>query len=101
MMWAFTVVHALNYILSEEYEAALEWANKTLQIPNATGYWPHAVKAATLANLRRVDEAKQSLALAREAKSDLSIGFLETNLPTKHSGGLDPYLDGLRKYGLE
>ena len=101
MLWAFTIVHALNYILSEDYEAALEWANHTLQIPNATGYWSHAVKASALANLGRIDEAKQSLALAQEAKPDLSIGFLEKNLPTKHPGGLDPYLDGLRKCGLE
>ncbi len=101
MMWAFTVVHALTYILSEEYEAALEWANHTLQIPNATGYWSHAVKASALANLGRVDEAKQSLTLALEAKPDLSIEFLEKNLPTKHPGGLDPYLNGLRKCGLE
>jgi adenylate cyclase len=101
MLWAFTIVHALNYILSEEYEAALEWADHTLQIPKETGYWPHAVKASALANLGRVDEAKQSLALAQEAKPDLSIGFLEKNMPTKHAGGLDPYLDGLRKCGLE
>ncbi|MGB5328303.1 MAG: adenylate/guanylate cyclase domain-containing protein [Gammaproteobacteria bacterium] len=101
MLWAFTIVHALNYILSEDYEAGLEWANHTLQIPNATGYWSHAVKASALANLGRVDEAKQSLAQAQEAKPDLSIKFLETNLPTKHAGGLDPYLDGLRKCGLE
>jgi len=101
MLWAFTIVHALNYILSEEYEAALEWANQTLQIPNATGYWSHAVKASALANLGRVDEAKQSLALALTAKPDLSIGFLEKNMPTKHAGGLDPYLNGLRKSGLE
>jgi adenylate cyclase len=101
MMWAFTIVHALTYILSEEYEEALEWANNTLQIPNATGYWSHAVKASALANLGRVDEAKQSFALALKAKPDLSIGFLEINLPTKHANGLDPYLDGLRKCGLE
>lgn len=101
MMWAFTIVHALNYILSEEYEAALEWANQTLQIPNATGYWSHAVKASALANLGRIDEAKQSFALALKAKPDLSIGFLEINLPTKHVGGLDPYLEGLRKCGLD
>ena len=101
MMWAFTIVHALTFILSGEYEAALEWANNTLQIPNATGYWSHAVKASALANLGRVDEAKQSLALALEAKPDLSIEFLELNLPTKHAGGLDPYLDGLRKCGLD
>ena len=101
MLWAFTIVHALNHILSEEYEAALEWANHTLQIPNATGYWSHAVKASALANLGRVDEAKQSLALALEAKPNLSIEFLELNMPTKHAGGLDPYLDGLRKCGLD
>ena len=101
MMWAFTIVHALTYMLSEEYETALEWANNTLQIPNVVGYWPHAVKAAALANLDRIAESKQSLALALQAKPDLSIGFLENNMPTKHAGGLDPYLNGLRKCGLE
>ena len=101
MLWAFTIVHALNCILSEDNEAGLEWANRTLQIPTATGYWSPAVKAAALANLGRVDEAKQALALAIEAKPDLSIGFLEHNMLTKHAGGLDPYLDGLRKSGLQ
>ena len=101
MLWAFTIVHALNYILSEDNEAGLEWANHTLQIPTATGYWSHAVKAAALANLGRVDEAKRSLALAIEAKPDLSIAYLEQNLPTKHAGGLEPYLSGLSKSGLE
>ncbi len=100
MLWAFTIVHALNHILSEEHEDALEWANHTLQIPNATGYWPHAVKASALANLGRIDEARKSLALALQAKPDLSLEFLQENLPVKHAGGLDPYLDGLKKCGL-
>jgi len=34
-------------------------------------------------------------------KPDLSLAFLETTLPTKQPGGLGPYLDGLRKAGLE
>ncbi len=100
MLWAFTIVHALNHILSEEHEDALEWANHTLQIPNATSYWPHAVKASALANLGRIDEARKSLALALQAKPDLSLEFLQENLPVKHAGGLDPYLDGLKKCGL-
>ncbi len=100
MLWAFTIVHALNHILSEEHEDALEWANHTLQIPNATSYWPHAVKASALANLGRIDEARKSLALALQAKPDLSISFLQENLPVKHAGGLDLYLDGLKKCGL-
>ncbi len=101
MLWAFTIVHALNHILSEEHEDALEWANHTLQIPNATSYWPHAVKASALANLGRIDEARKSLALALQAKPDLSLEFLQENLPVKHAGGLHPYLDGLKKCGLE
>ncbi|MDJ0777991.1 MAG: adenylate/guanylate cyclase domain-containing protein [Gammaproteobacteria bacterium] len=101
MLWAFTVVHALTYILSKEFDTALEWANHTLQIPNATGYWPHAVKASALANLGRLQEAQQSLARAVDAKPDLSIAFLEKNLPTKYPGGLDPYLEGLGQAGLQ
>ena len=101
MLWAFTIVHALNHVLSGEHEAALEWANRSLQIPRATGFWSPAVKAAALANLDKVDEAKQALALALAAKPGLSISYLENNMPTKHVGGLDPYLDGLRKSGLE
>ncbi len=100
MLWAFTVVHALTYILSEEFDTALDWANKTLQIPNAIGYWPHAVRASALANLGRIEEAQQSLARAVAAKPDLCIDFLQKNLPVKHAGGLDPYLDGLRQAGL-
>ena len=96
MLWAFTIVHALNCILSKDHEAGLDWATRTLQIPSETGYWSNAVKASALANLGRVDEAKQALALAIEAKPDLSIDYLEHNLPTKHAGGLDLYLDGLK-----
>ena len=101
MLWAFTIVHALNHLLGNEYEEALEWANHTLQIPKALSYWPYAVKASALANLGRIEEAEKSLARAFEWKPDLSIEFLEKNMPTKHAGGLDPYLDGLKKCGLE
>ncbi len=100
MLWAFTIVHALNDVLSGDNQAGLEWADRTLQIPSATGYWSHAVKAAALANLGRVDEASQSLGKAVEAKSDLSLEYLKTNLPTKQPGGLDPYLAGLKRAGL-
>jgi adenylate cyclase len=96
-----SILNSPNCILSEDYEAGLEWANRTLQIPTASGYWAPAVKAAALGNLGRIDEAKQALALALEAKPDLSINFLENNMPTKHAGGLDPYLNGLRKSGLQ
>ncbi len=37
---------------------------------------------------------------ALEQKPDLSLSYLKKTFPTKHPGGLDPYLDGLRKAGL-
>ena len=101
MLWAFSIVHALNFVLAGDNEAALEWANRTLQYSNATGYWAHAVKAAALANLDRVDEGRVSLSKAVEAKPDLSTAYLSGNLPTREASGLEPYLQGLRACGLE
>ena len=101
MLWAFSVVHALNSVLLQDYTDALEWSERTLQIPTHAGYWAHAVKAAALAQLGRLDEAKPSLQRALDAKPDLSIAYLEKNLPTKQLDGLAPYLNGLRACGLE
>ena len=101
MLWAFTIVHALNYILSGDDEAGLDWAQRTLQNPNARGYWSPAVKAAALGNLGRIDEGKAALAQATEANPNLSIAWLRANLPTRSPDALDPYLDGLRACGLE
>jgi len=56
--------------------------------------------AAALANLDRLEEARTALANAVREKPDLSIAYLKTNLPTKHTHGLDPYLKGMRKAGL-
>jgi len=101
MLWAFSVVHALNVLLMENYDGALDWAQRTLQIPSETGYWAQAIKAAALGQLGRVEEGKKALALALEAKPDLSISYLETNLPTRQPGGLKPYLAGLKACGLQ
>ncbi len=91
---------ALACILSRDYEEALHWAQKTIQIPRATGHWPHAVLAASLAHLGRIDEARAAVKAALGEKPDLTLAYLKKTLPTKHLGGLDPFLDGLRKAGL-
>ncbi len=101
MLWAFLAVHSLTLLLNKEYEAAFENVKKTMRIPNSTGYWNHAVMAATLANLDRMEEAQAALAIAIKEKPGFSIEFITSNLPTKFEGGIDPYLEGLRKAGLE
>ncbi len=49
---------------------------------------------------RRRPENWIAWAQALEAKPDLSLTYLEKTLPTREPGGLEPYLDGLRKAGL-
>jgi adenylate cyclase len=100
ILWASTVVHALAYVLSGDFEDALHWAQVTIRNPRAKGYWPHAVHAAALANLGRLDEARQAVARAVQEKPDLSLNYLKTTLPTREPDGLAPYLDGLREAGL-
>ncbi len=100
ILWASTVVHALACILSGDHEDALRWARKTIQNPRSKGYWPQAVLAASLAHLGQIEEAQSAVAAALEAMPDLSLAYLEKTLPTKQPGGLEPYLEGLRKAGL-
>ena len=100
ILWASTVVYALACILSEDYEEALKWARKTIRNPRAKGYWPHSVHAAALAQIGRIDEARNALAAALEALPEQSISYLKKTLPTKEPDGLDPYIVGLRQAGL-
>jgi adenylate cyclase len=100
ILWASTVVHALTCILSGDHEEALHWARTTIQNPRSSGYWPHSALAAALAHLDQIDEARAAVAAALDAVPDLSITYLAKTLPTKQAGGLDPYLEGLRKAGL-
>lgn len=61
ILWASLVVQALTAILAQDYETALVWAQKGLRNPNATGYWPHAMMAASLAHLGRHKEARAAV----------------------------------------
>ena len=99
-IWAFTVCHALTYLLEGDAESALEWANKTVQYGKPTAYWGPAMLAACHAKLGHMDEAYRNVAKALEANSDISLAFIEKSLPTKFPGGLSVYLESLREAGL-
>ncbi len=100
ILWASTVVHSLADILAGDYQAALHWAQRTIELPRAKGYWPHAMFAAAYAHLNQLEDARGAVAQALKELPDLSISYLKKTLPTKHEGGLEPYLSGLRKAGL-
>ncbi len=100
IIWASLVVQSLTYLLARDYDNALIWAQKTRRHPNAVGYWPHSMLAASLAQLGRIDEAQKEITMALQEVPTLSIGELRTAYPTTRPGGLDPYLEGLLLAGL-
>jgi adenylate cyclase len=100
LLWGFMVMYAVACILSHEYEAAVHWAQRAIQIPRAAGHWPYLALAAARAHLDQMDEARAAVKAALEQKPDLSLSYLKKILPTKHPEGLDPYVNGLRKAGL-
>ena len=89
--------------MQRQYDAAADWARRAIQEPRSAGggYWPYATLASALGNLGQTAAAREALDEALRRKPDLSRAYLEATLPVKQPGGLDPYLDGLRKAGLE
>ncbi|MGV6847013.1 MAG: adenylate/guanylate cyclase domain-containing protein [Marinibacterium sp.] len=100
ILWATLVVQALNCLLERDFEAALGWATRVRRQPNATGYWPHAMMAAPLAQLGRIDEARSEVAALLQAVPHMTVGELGSVYKTRSPGALAPYLDGLRLAGL-
>jgi hypothetical protein len=93
---------SLTCNLLQQYEAAADWARKSILEPRAVGggYWSYAVLASALGNLDQTAEAREAVEEALHRKPDLSLSFLETTLPTKQPSGLKTFIDGLRKAGL-
>lgn len=100
IIWASLAVQAFTSLLGRDYETALIWAQKARRHPNSSGYWPHAMLAAPLAHLGRMDEARAEVASILQEVPSLTISQLRDTYPTKQPGGLDPYLDGLRMAGM-
>jgi len=102
VLWGMMCFHSLNFGLRGQHEAAADWARKAIHEPRSAGggYWPYAVLASALGNLGRTADARAACQEALGRKPDLSLGYLESTLPTKQPGALAPYLDGLRKAGL-
>ena len=100
ILWATTVCHAMADVLAGDTESAFVWVRKTQQTQRAKGYWLPSVHAAALVQAGRIDEAKDAVQVALRELPKLSISYIAQTLPTKHPGGLDPYLDALRTAGL-
>jgi hypothetical protein len=78
----------------------LEIARAAQRQPNAT-IWPYAAEAVALAQLDRIEEAGQALERVRVIKPDFDLNIVISSLKRLRAVGWEPYLDGLKKAGLE
>ena len=90
---------AVTHYLAGRYADAVEHSRKSLQQRSAftAGYRIHV---ASLAQDGQIDEAREALARLKKSHPDLSIAWIEQNVPYT-PGPMAKFLEGMRKAGLQ
>ncbi len=90
---------AIVHYSTGEYARAVEFSRKALQQRSAftAGYRIHV---ASLAQGGQIDEAREALTGLKEAHPDLSIAWIEQNVPYT-SAVMAKFVEGMRKAGLQ
>ena len=98
--WAFLTYGALTLIFKEDFETALEWAERARIIPNCQ-YWTTSHMVVALAHLNRLDEAEKLVQQLMMEKPNFSRAFARMKLfYIKLPEQIKLYMDGLRKAGV-
>ncbi len=90
---------AVFHYLAGHYAEAVEYSRKTLQQRSAFTAG-HRIHVASLAQNGQIDEAREALACLKEMHPDLSIAWIEKNVPYT-SGPMTKFVEGMRKAGLQ
>jgi TolB-like protein/class 3 adenylate cyclase len=90
---------AVTHYLEERYAKAVEYSNKSLQ-QRSLFTAGHRIHVASLAQNGQIDEAREALARLKEMHPDLSIAWIEKNVPYT-PGPMTKFVEGMRKAGLE
>jgi len=98
--WAFLTYGALALIFKQDFETALEWAERARILPNCQ-YWTTAHMVVALAHLNRLDEAEKIVQQLMMEKPKFSCSFARRKLfYLKLPEQIELYIDGLRKAGV-
>ena len=90
---------AVTHYLTERYAKAVEYSSRSLQQRSAFTAG-HRIHVASLAQNGQIDEAREALARLKEMHPDLSIAWIEKNVPYT-SAPMAKFVEGMRKAGLE
>jgi adenylate cyclase len=90
---------AIVHYFAGRYAEAVEYSRKALQQRSAftAGYRIHV---ASLAQAGKIDEAREALARLKEWHPDLSVAWIEQNVPYT-TASMARFLEGMRKAGLQ
>lgn len=98
--WAFYSYRSLAHLFRGEFDDAVVWARKSVQIPNAQ-YWARAHLISALGHLGDAEQAAAAISQLMEVKPEFSIDFAREHLfYLKRADQIDTYLKGLEKAGL-
>lgn len=99
--WAFYSYRSLAHLFRKEYDEAVQWARKSLQVPNAQ-YWALAHLVSALGHSGNKEKAHRALAQLRETKPEFSIKFAQEHLfYLKSPEQISIYMEGLKLAGLD
>ncbi len=99
--WAFLVYGSLALLFLERYDEAAEWANRAVQVPNAT-FWADAQLVAALSHAGRIDEATVAADALSRRNPDFSANDFARKILfyVKDPAWIAHYREGLRQAGL-
>lgn len=98
--WAFFSYRSLAHLFRGDYEDAVSWARKAIQIPNAS-YWAGAHLVAALGHLGDEKRTQNAVNDLMKKKPEFSLDFARKHLfYLKLTDQIETYLGGLKKAGV-
>lgn len=98
-LFLFNVSLAIAHYLAGRYPEAIVFGRKSVQ-QRASFSGGHRIYVASLAQAGQLDEAHAALEQLKKLQPDISIAWIEANIPYKPQA-MAKLVEGLRKVGLE
>lgn len=99
-LWAFLSYGALTLLFDQQFEKALDWAERARDVPNCQ-YWATAHAAVALANLGRTGDLEKMVHKLMVEEPNFTRSFARKKLfYLKREDQMELYLAGLAKAGI-
>ena len=98
--WAFSMYGAVASIFAADFEKAVDWAQKSVHIPNSH-YWANAALVSALGHMGDNNAADKAVKELLNRKSDFTCAFARERLFfLNDQNQIDIYVAGLEKAGV-